>query len=222
MKTEVKIPEVGESVREALLSQWYSRDGDFVRKGEILFIIETDKVTLEVVAEADGILKILVAEGATVPVGAVVGTIETEGAPVRVPEKPLPPAREAIAAPAGPEQAGSRPAALPEAGQGIAAVAGEALHEPLPSGFNAAPSALQMAAAEGVDLAKVHGSGPGGRITRGRCPALPGGVFLAVGYGARRRAWPTLHYKPCCKGSHRKGKDPATCTGRRIPYDGSD
>ncbi len=167
MKTEVKIPEVGESVREALLSQWYRRDGDFVRKGEILFIIETDKVTLEVVAEADGILKILAAEGATVPVGAVVGTIETEAAPVGATEKPLPPAREAIAAPAGPEQEAPRPAALQEAGPSPAVAPGEVPHEPLPSGLNAAPSALQMAAAEGVDLAKVHGTGPGGRITRG-------------------------------------------------------
>ena len=78
MKIEVKIPEVGESVNEALLTQWYRREGDFVRKGEILFLIETDKVTLEVVSEGEGILKILVPEGATVPVGAVVATLEPD------------------------------------------------------------------------------------------------------------------------------------------------
>ncbi len=90
MKTEVKIPEVGESVTEALLTQWYRRDGDFVRKGEILFLIETDKVTLEVVAEGDGILKILVPEGATVAVGTVVAVLETDGAREQEPAKTAP------------------------------------------------------------------------------------------------------------------------------------
>ncbi len=86
MKIEVKVPQVGEAIQEALLAQWYRKDGDPVRKGEILFIIETDKVTLEIAAEADGILRILVPEGKTVRIGTVVGTIasetavETEGA----------------------------------------------------------------------------------------------------------------------------------------------
>ena len=71
-----KIPEVGESVQEALLAQWLKRDGESVRKDDILFVIETDKVTLEISAPADGVLRILVPEGQTVKVGAVVGRIE--------------------------------------------------------------------------------------------------------------------------------------------------
>ena len=167
MKTEVKIPEVGESVREALLSQWYRRDGDFVRKGEILFIIETDKVTLEVVAEADGILRIMVPEGATTPVGAVVGTIEAEAAPVRVKEEPLPAAKEAFVAPARPEREAPRPAAVQEIRESPEIVPVEVPHEASPAGSSVAPSALQLAEAQGVDLREVHGTGPGGRITRG-------------------------------------------------------
>ena len=81
MLLEVKIPSVGESVTEAILAQWYKSDGDMVKKDEPLFVIETDKVTLEVVAEADGIIAITVAEGQTVPIGSVVGTIDTEAAP---------------------------------------------------------------------------------------------------------------------------------------------
>ena len=73
---ELKIPEVGESVQEALLAQWLKRDGESVRKDDILFVIETDKVTLEISAPADGVLRILVPEGQTVKVGAVVGRIE--------------------------------------------------------------------------------------------------------------------------------------------------
>ena len=87
MSLEIKIPSVGESVQEAVLAEWFKKDGDFVRKDEPLFVIETDKVTLEVVAETDGVLKIAVSAGETVAIGAVVGSIEpTEEAPAS--EKP--------------------------------------------------------------------------------------------------------------------------------------
>src|SRR5210317_2440708 len=78
MLIEIKVPSVGESVTEALLAQWFKRDGDPVIKDEPLFVIETDKVTLEVVAEADGVLSIKVAEGEVVAIGAVVGTLDSE------------------------------------------------------------------------------------------------------------------------------------------------
>ena len=58
MLVEIKVPSVGESVTEAILAQWFKNDGDAVTKDEPLFVLETDKVTLEVVAEADGILSI--------------------------------------------------------------------------------------------------------------------------------------------------------------------
>jgi len=167
MKTEVKIPEVGESVKEAVLSQWYRRDGDFVRKGEILFIIETDKVTLEVVAEADGVLRILVTEGAAVPVGAVVGSIETESAPVKAKEERPSAPTEEIAATARPELETVRTVEMQDPGMRTEVLPGRVPPETLPSGLNVAPSALHLAEEQGVDLAKVHGTGPAGRITRG-------------------------------------------------------
>ena len=80
MVIEIKVPSVGESVTEALLAQWFKNDGDSVKKDEPLFVIETDKVTLEVAAEEDGVLTIKVPEGETVPIGAVVGTLDTEAA----------------------------------------------------------------------------------------------------------------------------------------------
>ncbi|MBW2705462.1 MAG: dihydrolipoamide succinyltransferase, partial [Deltaproteobacteria bacterium] len=79
MLIEIKIPSVGESVTEALLAQWFKNDGDLVKNDEPLFVIETDKVTLEVVAEADGVLAITVAEGEMVAIGAVVGTLDSDG-----------------------------------------------------------------------------------------------------------------------------------------------
>jgi 2-oxoglutarate dehydrogenase E2 component (dihydrolipoamide succinyltransferase) len=78
MAIEIKIPSVGESIQEALLAEWFKKDGDHVKKDEPLFVIETDKVTLEIEAEADGILKIKVEAGKTVSIGQVVGTIDTD------------------------------------------------------------------------------------------------------------------------------------------------
>ena len=104
MAIEIKVPSVGESVTEALLAQWYKQDGDRVQKDELLFLIETDKVTLEVVAEADGILKITAAEGETVSVGAVVGIIDTDVEPLAK-EAPAPPEEILEAPPPPPEPA---------------------------------------------------------------------------------------------------------------------
>ena len=87
MSIDIKIPSVGESVQEAVLAEWFKKDGETIQKEEALLVIETDKVTLEVVAEAGGVLKILIQEGETVAIGAVVGQIETDG----VTEKPAVP-----------------------------------------------------------------------------------------------------------------------------------
>ena len=89
MLLETKVPSVGESVTEATLGQWYKKDGDLVQRDEPLFVLETDKVTLEIEAEADGVLGISVSEGETVAIGTVVGTIDTAAAP-EVIEEPVP------------------------------------------------------------------------------------------------------------------------------------
>jgi len=169
MKIEVRIPEVGESVKEALLTQWYRRDGDLVRKGEILFLIETDKVTLEVVAEGDGILKIGVPEGATVPVGAVVATLESDGTKEAGMAKPVPDAAPEGAQVTRPEMpAGLRLAVdLPLAERGIEVGPPAAPIEPRAGGGSITPSARTLAEEQGVDLAQIQATGPGGRVTRG-------------------------------------------------------
>jgi 2-oxoglutarate dehydrogenase E2 component (dihydrolipoamide succinyltransferase) len=77
MSREVKVPSVGESVTEALLVQWLKNDGDTVKADDPLFVIETDKITLEVTADTDGELNIKVGEGETVSIGTVVAVIET-------------------------------------------------------------------------------------------------------------------------------------------------
>ena len=95
MKLEVKIPSVGESVTEATVSTWNKKTGDYVKANELLLLIETDKASVEVVAEKAGVLTIISEAGSTVPIGAVVGSIDTaataEATPAAAPTKAAPP-----------------------------------------------------------------------------------------------------------------------------------
>jgi 2-oxoglutarate dehydrogenase E2 component (dihydrolipoamide succinyltransferase) len=97
MSFEIKIPSVGESIVSGVLSVWHKQDGETVAPGDVLFTLETDKVSTEITAEKAGVLHILVPQGEEVKIGAVVGTIgEASGepaAPAPQPEKkpePLP------------------------------------------------------------------------------------------------------------------------------------
>lgn len=93
---EITIPEVGESVTEALIAKWHKQDGERVEKDEPLCEIETDKITMEINAEAAGTLFITVREGTTVAIGTVIGVIK-EGATPK--EAPTPLRREAPVSP---------------------------------------------------------------------------------------------------------------------------
>lgn len=73
---DITIPEVGESVREALLAKWFKKSGDSVKRDEPLCEIETDKITLDLNAEVSGLLTISVLEGTTVAVGTAIGVID--------------------------------------------------------------------------------------------------------------------------------------------------
>jgi 2-oxoglutarate dehydrogenase E2 component (dihydrolipoamide succinyltransferase) len=82
---EIKIPEVGESVREALLAKWFKKSGDTVKRDEPLCEIETDKITLDLNADASGVLTISVTEGTTVAVGTTIGQIDESVTGVETP-----------------------------------------------------------------------------------------------------------------------------------------
>lgn len=75
---EIKIPDVGESVHEALVAKWLKKNGDSVAKNEVLCEIETDKITLDLNAEVSGVLSIQVGQGTTVPIGTVIGEIAAQ------------------------------------------------------------------------------------------------------------------------------------------------
>ena len=169
MLIEIKVPSVGESVTEALLAQWFKNDGDPVKKDEPLFVIETDKVTLEVVAEADGVLSIQVAEGETVAIGAVVGTLDSEGAarPDAAPtvEATEETGKDASAPPAEPVKP-DKPEQQPPEPEAPAPVPRQTIH-PADSELHLTPAVRRLVAEKNLDPTLIPGTGPDGRITKG-------------------------------------------------------
>ena len=110
MSTDVKVPASGESVTSANVARWHKANGDMVHKGDVLVTLETDKVSNELEAAADGVLEILVGEGEEVPIGALIARIGGEGSAPATPA-PTPAAIEAPAAQAPAPAATPAPAA---------------------------------------------------------------------------------------------------------------
>ena len=81
MKIEVKVPAVGESITEAVIGSWSKKSGEYVKMNDVILLLETDKASVEVVAEKDGILSTLAKAGDTVKIGATIGSIDTDGKP---------------------------------------------------------------------------------------------------------------------------------------------
>ncbi|MFM2197087.1 MAG: dihydrolipoyllysine-residue succinyltransferase [Verrucomicrobiota bacterium] len=103
MAIDIKVPAAGESITSANIAKWYKSNGDSVKKGDPLVSLETDKVSNELEAEADGILTITVGEGEEVAIGTVIGKLETSGAQPAAAPTPAPaaPATLAPAVPTG-------------------------------------------------------------------------------------------------------------------------
>jgi 2-oxoglutarate dehydrogenase E2 component (dihydrolipoamide succinyltransferase) len=140
MATEIKVPTLGESVTEATVARWLKKVGDAINVDDPLVELETDKVTLEVNAQAAGTLaEIVAAEGANVAVGALLGVIG----------------------------AGSGAAPAPAAAAPAPAVAAAA---PTPAAVQSAPvmpAAAKIAADNGIDTGAIAGTGKDGRVTKG-------------------------------------------------------
>ena len=165
MATEIRVPTLGESVSEATIGKWFKKPGEAVKADEPLVELETDKVTLEVNAPADGVLGEIVAkEGDTVGVSALLGMIGEGGgaAASAAPKKD----ETAVAQPAG--KTGGSSSADAQAKSG--AVAGDTQVAPKAGASNAAasgPAVSRIAAESGVDPSTVPASGKDGRVTKG-------------------------------------------------------
>ncbi|MCA3728362.1 MAG: 2-oxoglutarate dehydrogenase complex dihydrolipoyllysine-residue succinyltransferase [Alphaproteobacteria bacterium] len=144
---DIMTPALGESVSEATVARWTKKPGESVRKDEILVELETDKVSLEVAAPADGVLESISAEeGATVEPGAVLGRVR-EGAAASTPAAAPAPSAPKVAKPA-PAPAAPAPAAAASAAPVLA------------------PSAQRIATEGRLDPAAIAGTGKGGRVTK--------------------------------------------------------
>lgn len=150
MAQEVLMPKLGLTMTEGTIEEWKYKEGDSVKKGDILFSVATDKLTNDVEAEADGVLlKILLPEGETAPCKAVIayigeaGEVIAEGGASAESTAAQAPASSAAAVPA------KTPAVTRDPGAPVLA----------------SPAAKKLAKEKGVDLALIAGTGPKGRIT---------------------------------------------------------
>lgn len=155
----ISMPKLGFDMQEGQIVRWVKAEGDPVNKGEVIAEIETDKATVEVEATASGVMrKHLVSEGTFVPIGdpiAIVGGADEDISALMPAESGEAAADESAAAdqtpaPAPVEAATSAPAAVPAA----------------PGRIIASPVARRMAREHGLDLSRVQGTGPGGRIVK--------------------------------------------------------
>ncbi len=174
MIVEVKVPQLSESVAEATLLEWHKKEGEPVSRDENLIDIETDKVVMELPSPADGVLvKVLKADRGSVTSGEVIAQIDTEAKAASSAPKPAKAAAE-------PAASGATPAAAPVPARDAPPVM---------------PSARKLAEEQGIDVAKIQGSGRAGRVTKadvleqvgraGTPAAAPGAPAAPPSPGAR-------------------------------------
>jgi pyruvate dehydrogenase E2 component (dihydrolipoamide acetyltransferase) len=173
--SEMVMPRLSDTMEEGTILRWLKRDGEHVARGEELVEIETDKASMTYESDREGTLQTVAREGDTLAVGQPIARIG-EGAPQA-------PAAETPATPAE-----TTPAATPN-GQPAERV------EHAGTRVKASPLARRIARESGVDLADVHGSGPGGRIVKADVEARTGSTPLApaTGGGFSIPAEPATH-----------------------------
>lgn len=153
-KLEMKVPSPGESISEVIIATWLVKDGDYVENGQTIAEVDSDKATLELPAEASGIVTLKAKEGDTVAVGEVVCYIDTDAAK---PEGAVVPKKEEKKV----EPVAAKVESAPKAEKVVATKeAGYAAGTP-------SVSAAKIIAENNIPASKVSGTGPGGRITKG-------------------------------------------------------
>lgn len=143
MKVQVKIPVVGESITEVTISSWLKNTGDFVKQGENILALETDKANVEIAADASGTLATLVNPGEIVRVGTTVAEIDTEAVAKPAPPRSPPPPPKVDAA------VFSEPP------------------KPASSDSNLGPAVRKLVAEKNINVETIVGTGKDGRVTKG-------------------------------------------------------
>ncbi len=195
MPTDVVMPQMGESIFEGTITKWLKKPGDKVQRDEPLFEISTDKVDAEIPAPASGVLQeIKVSEGNTVQVNTVVGVIgDGNGASAPAP------AKAAAPAPSAPPPAKKEAVAPPPA---------PAAHEEEEeSDVRSSPLVRKLAREHNVDLARVTGTGAGGRVTKQD----------VLDFVEHRTAAPVLVGSPSARPAQAPASAPALIPGELVP-----
>jgi 2-oxoglutarate dehydrogenase E2 component (dihydrolipoamide succinyltransferase) len=153
MAVDVKMPNVGESVQEGVIHKWRFKSGDYVNRDDVLVELETDKATVEVVAESAGAIEILKKQGETVAIGEIMARINNTAA-----------------APAG---GAAKPATIPAPATSVAAptatapVAPPAVPLQPHADMPLSPAVRRMTDEHQINPASIAGSGKDGRVTKG-------------------------------------------------------
>jgi 2-oxoglutarate dehydrogenase E2 component (dihydrolipoamide succinyltransferase) len=153
---QIKVPAVGESITEGTIAQWNKKTGDFVKRDDVVLVLETDKASVEVVAEADGVLTTKAKAGDIVKIGSVVGEIDTDAkagasAPAGASASPNPPSPAASAKPSSPPSNGSsKPVGAPSVSRTE----------------TMSPAVRRVVAEGGLDPETIPATGKGGRLTK--------------------------------------------------------
>ena len=143
MAHEIKIPSVGESITSATLGTWHKSEGDYVRAGEVILTIETDKISTELESDKDGVLHHLAEEGDELDIGAPVAEIQEGEAPAD---------DGGVSKEEAPKESSEESSSSEE--------------ESDDGDVRATPVARKIAKDEGIDLSTVTGTGTGGKITK--------------------------------------------------------
>ena len=148
MKEEVKVPAVGESITEATIAEWNKQNGDYVERDEVLLTLETDKASVEVVAEQAGVLNIQIQEGETIDIGTVIATIDTDAS-----------------APAGASKTESAPSpSANNAPPSPTASSDKSIHPDLKNHLS--PAVNKLVHEKGLNPQSIEGTGKDGRLTK--------------------------------------------------------
>lgn len=198
MKADIKVPAVGESISEATIGEWAKKSGEFVKRDEVILLLETDKASVEVVAPNDGVLTTLAKAGDVVKIGATVAVIDTEGV--------------ATAGLAQPTKNVEAPVAVPKASAPASAAQAPAAEMGL------SPAVRRVVDEHKLDPAKIQGTGKDGRLTKADAEGAIGakgvgglGASVNGGFSA-----PAPAARPASAATGGERRVPMTTIRRRI------
>ena len=158
VKVEIKVPAVGESITEATIGEWTKKSGEFVKRDEVILLLETDKASVEVVAPNDGVFTTMAKAGDVVKIGASIASIDTEGVATAGMPQPSKQTDVPAAAPA------AAPASAAPAASAPAAGASKSIAPDLQSTLS--PATRRVVEERGLNPADIKGTGKDGRLTK--------------------------------------------------------